>query len=179
MTPEQRQRYSRHLILPEVGEAGQKKLLQARVLIVGLGGLGCPAALYLTAAGVGQIGLLDFDRVDRSNLQRQVLYTTADQGRAKVEAAAERLNALNPDVQLIPLNQRLCAGNALDVFSQYDLVIDGTDNFPTRYLVNDACVLAKRVNVYGSILRFEGQVSVLAHANGPCYRCLFPVPPKP
>ncbi len=179
MNSEQRQRYSRHLILPEVGQAGQNKLLQARVLIVGMGGLGCPAALYLTAAGVGQIGLLDFDTVECSNLQRQVLYTTADQGRPKVEAATQRLSALNPDVQLIPLDQRLTAQNALELFSQYDLVIDGTDNFPTRYLVNDACVLAKKVNVYGSILRFEGQISVLAHAKGPCYRCLFPIPPRP
>ena len=179
MTPEQCQRYSRHLILPEVGQAGQDKLLGARVLIVGMGGLGCPAALYLTAAGVGHIGLLDFDTVESSNLQRQVLYTTADQGRPKVEVAAQRLSALNPDVQLVPIHQRLTADNALDLFSQYDLVMDGTDNFPTRYLVNDACVLARKVNVYGSILRFEGQVSVLAHAEGPCYRCLFPVPPKP
>lgn len=179
MNPEQCQRYSRHLILPEVGEAGQNKLLQARVMIVGLGGLGCPAALYLTAAGVGQIGLLDFDTVECSNLQRQVLYTVADQGRPKVEVAAQRLSVLNPDVQLNPLHQRLTEKNALDVFSQYDLVIDGTDNFPTRYLVNDACVLTTKVNVYGSILRFEGQISVLAHAKGPCYRCLFPVPPKP
>ncbi len=179
MNPAQCRRYSRHLILPEVGQAGQHALLKARVLIVGLGGLGCPAALYLTAAGVGQIGLLDFDQVDCSNLQRQVLYTTADQGRPKVEAAAQRLNALNSDVQLVPLHQKLTAENARDLFSHYDIVIDGTDNFPTRYLVNDACVLARKMNVYGSILRFEGQVSVLAHAQGPCYRCLFPVPPKP
>lgn len=179
MKPEQVLRYSRHLILPEVGEAGQEKLLKAKVLIVGLGGLGCPAALYLTAAGIGQIGLLDFDVVESSNLQRQVLYTTGDQGKSKVEIAAKRLRALNPDVQLVPHAQRLAEDNALELFSQYDLVIDGTDNFPTRYLVNDACILAEKTNVYGSILRFEGQVSVLAHAEGPCYRCLFPTPPKP
>lgn len=179
MTPEQLQRYSRQMILPEVGRAGQEKLLQAKVLIVGLGGLGCPAALYLAAAGVGQLGLVDFDRVDVTNLQRQVLYSCADAGHPKVGAAARRLTALNPDIRIEAYPERFSVDNALDLVSAYDYVIDGTDNFPTRYLVNDACVLAGKVNVYGSILRFEGQVSVLAHAQGPCYRCLFPIPPKP
>jgi sulfur-carrier protein adenylyltransferase/sulfurtransferase len=179
MTPEQLKRYSRQVILPEVGEAGQERLLEAKVLIVGLGGLGCPAALYLTAAGVGELGLVDFDQVDITNLQRQVLYTSADAGKPKVSTGAQRLRELNPDIKIFEYPQRLSACNALDIISQYDYVIDGTDNFPTRYLVNDACVLAGKVNVYGSILRFEGQVSVLAHAQGPCYRCLFPVPPRP
>ncbi len=179
MTPEQLRRYSRHVILPEVGEAGQERLLRAKVLIVGLGGLGCPAALYLAAAGVGELGLLDFDVVDVSNLQRQVLYSGADAGNPKVSVGAQRLRELNPDIEIREYQQRLSADNALDIISQYDYVIDGTDNFPTRYLVNDACVLARKVNIYGSILRFEGQVSVLAHPQGPCYRCLFPTPPWP
>jgi molybdopterin/thiamine biosynthesis adenylyltransferase/rhodanese-related sulfurtransferase len=179
MTPEQLRRYSRQVILPEVGEAGQERLLQAKVLIVGLGGLGCPAALYLAAAGVGTLGLVDFDSVDASNLQRQVLYSSGDAGKPKVPIAAQRLRELNPDIQIREYQQRLSADNALDIISGYDYVTDGTDNFPTRYLVNDACVLARKVNIYGSILRFEGQVSVLAHAQGPCYRCLFPQPPKP
>jgi sulfur-carrier protein adenylyltransferase/sulfurtransferase len=179
MTPEQRKRYSRQLILPEVGFEGQERLLNAKVLIVGLGGLGSPVALYLCAAGVGHLGLLDDDVVDTSNLQRQVLYSTAEAGHPKVTCAAERLRGLNPEVTLTEHPVRLCVDNALDLISQYDLVIDGTDNFPTRYLVNDACVLTGKTNVYGSILRFEGQVSVLAHAQGPCYRCLFPNPPLP
>ena len=179
MTPEQHQRYSRQMILPEVGPGGQERLLQAKVLIVGLGGLGCPAALYLAAAGVGTLGLVDFDQVDVTNLQRQVLYTSADAGRSKVARGAQRLRALNPDIQIREYAGRFSAHNALDIVSAYDYVIDGTDNFPTRYLVNDACVLAGKINVYGSILRFEGQVSVLAHAQGPCYRCLFPAPPRP
>jgi len=179
MTPEQLQRYSRQVILPEVGEQGQERLLQAKVLIVGLGGLGCPAALYLAAAGVGELGLVDFDQVDVTNLQRQVLYTSVDAGKPKVAMAGQRLRELNPDVQIREYQQRLSADNALDIISAYDYVIDGTDNFPTRYLVNDTCVLARKVNIYGSILRFEGQVSVLAHAQGPCYRCLFPTPPRP
>jgi len=179
MTPEQLRRYSRQVILPEVGEAGQERLQQAKVLIVGLGGLGCPAALYLAAAGVGELGLVDFDQVDVTNLQRQVLYTSADAGQPKVSVGAQRLRELNPDIQIREYPRRLTAHNALDIISAYDYVIDGTDNFPTRYLVNDACVLAGKVNIYGSILRFEGQVSVLAHAQGPCYRCLFPTPPRP
>ena len=179
MTPEQMKRYSRQVILPEVGEDGQERLLQAKVLIVGLGGLGCPAALYLAAAGVGELGLLDFDQVDVTNLQRQVLYTSRDAGRPKVAIGAQRLRELNPDIEIREYPERLSADNAVGIISQYDYVIDGTDNFPTRYLVNDACVLARKVNVYGSILRFEGQVSVLAHAQGPCYRCLFPTPPRP
>jgi len=179
MTPEQLKRYSRQVILPQVGKHGQDRLLAAKVLVVGLGGLGCPSALYLAAAGVGQLGLLDFDVVDASNLQRQVLYTTQDVGQPKVSTAARRLKSLNPDVSITEYNERLTAENAIQIISDYDYILDGTDNFPTRYLVNDACVLAKKINVYGSILRFEGQVSVLAHENGPCYRCLFPTPPNP
>ena len=179
MTPEQLQRYSRQMILSQVGKQGQERLLAARVLVVGLGGLGCPSALYLAAAGVGQLGLLDFDVVDASNLQRQVLYTTQDVGQPKASIAARRLKSLNPDVSITEYNQRLTADNAIQIISDYDVILDGTDNFPTRYLVNDACVLAKKTNVYGSILRFDGQVSVLGHEDGPCYRCLFPIPPHP
>lgn len=179
MTPDQLKRYSRQVILPEVGETGQEKLLRAKLLIVGLGGLGCPAALYLAAAGVGELGLVDFDQVDATNLQRQVLYTSTDVGKPKVPIAALRLRELNPDIEIREHQVRLSSDNALDIVSGYDYVIDGTDNFPTRYLVNDACVLAGKTNIYGSILRFEGQVSVLAHARGPCYRCLFPTPPQP
>ncbi len=172
-------RYSRHLLLPEVGVAGQKKLRRAKVLLVGAGGLGAPTALYLAAAGVGEIGLVDFDRVDLSNLQRQVLYTTRDVGRPKLEAAKERLEALNPGVRVIPHGERLTADNALGVLAPYDIIVDGTDNFPTRYLVNDASVLLGKPNVYGSIYRFEGQVSVFDAQRGPCYRCLYPEPPPP
>jgi len=177
LTKEQLKRYYRHLLLPEIGEAGQEKLLDARVLVVGAGGLGCPAALYLAAAGVGHIGLMDFDRVDESNLQRQVLYSTGDVGQMKVEAAAKRLRALNPDVEVIPIPEQLTSLNADEIIPQYDYILDGTDNFATRYLVNDACVLFGKTNVYGSVFRFEGQVSILAHQDGPCYRCMFPVPP--
>jgi adenylyltransferase/sulfurtransferase len=172
-------RYSRHLLLPEVGLAGQKKLRRAKVLLVGAGGLGSPAALYLAAAGIGEIGLVDFDRVEVSNLQRQVLYSTADVGRPKLAAAAERLEALNPGVRVVPYEQRLTSTNALDVLRPYDVVLDGTDNFPTRYLVNDASVLLGKPNVYGSIYRFEGQASVFDARLGPCYRCLYPEPPPP
>jgi sulfur-carrier protein adenylyltransferase/sulfurtransferase len=179
LTSDQLRRYSRHLLLPEVGLAGQRRLLAARVLIVGSGGLGSPAALYLAAAGVGTIGLVDFDTVDASNLQRQVLYSTADVGRPKLAAARERLNGLNPGIRIVPHEQRLDSTNALDLLRQYDVVLDGTDNFPTRYLVNDASVLAGRPNVYGSIYRFEGQVSVFDARRGPCYRCLYPEPPPP
>lgn len=172
-------RYSRHLLLPEVGLVGQQKLKKARVLLVGLGGLGCPVALYLTAAGVGTLGLVDFDNVDGSNLQRQILYGDADVGKSKVLSAANRLSATNPHIQLHTHPERLSANNALDLFRQYDLVVDGTDNFPTRYLVNDACVLTDRPNIHASIFRFEGQLSIFSTPTGPCYRCLFPEPPPP
>jgi adenylyltransferase/sulfurtransferase len=172
-------RYSRHLLLPEVGIAGQKKLRQAKVLLVGAGGLGAPAALYLAAAGIGEIGLVDFDAVEVSNLQRQVLYTTPDVGRPKLEVAKARLEALNPGVRVVPHEERLTSDNALETLRPYDVVVDGTDNFPTRYLVNDASVLLGKPNVYGSIYRFEGQVSVFDARRGPCYRCLYPEPPPP
>lgn len=181
---EELERYSRHLIIPEFNIEGQKKLKHARVLVVGTGGLGAPLLLYLTAAGVGTIGIVDFDIVDYSNLQRQVLFTTADVGRPKVEAAKERLSALNPYVNFEVFNTRLESSNALDIISQFDIVADGTDNFPTRYLVNDACVLAGKVNVFASIFRFEGQASVFNYlyadgSRGPNYRDLFPTPPPP
>ncbi len=172
-------RYSRHLILPEVGTEGQRRLKAARVLMVGTGGLGSPLGMYLAAAGVGKIGLVEFDEVDESNLQRQLLYGQSDVGRPKIEAAMERLSEINPHVELTGHPVRLESSNALDIVAQYDLVVDGTDNFPTRYLVNDACVLSGKPNVYGSIFRFEGQVSVFWGAQGPCYRCLFPEPPPP
>lgn len=178
-SPEELRRYSRHLLLPEVGVSGQKRLQRSKVLLVGAGGLGAPAALYLTAAGVGEIGLVDFDRVDVTNLQRQVLYTTADIGRPKLEAAEERLRALNPGVRIVRHEERLTSDNALEMLRPYDVVVDGTDNFPTRYLVNDAAVLLGKPNVYGSIYRFEGQVSVFDARRGPCYRCLYPEPPPP
>ena len=179
LTDEEALRYGRHLILPEVGAEGQRRLKQARVLLVGAGGLGSPAALYLAAAGVGHLGLCEFDTVDRSNLQRQVLYGTRDVGRSKVEAARERLADLNPNVHVEPHAVRLDRANALELVQAHDLVVDGTDNFATRYLVNDACVLAGRPNVYASIFRFEGQASIFATADGPCYRCLHPEPPPP
>ena len=178
-TPEERLRYGRHLVLPQFGEAGQQKLKAASVLLVGAGGLGSPLALYLAAAGVGRLGLVDFDVVDASNLQRQVLYGSADVGRPKLEAAADRLRDLNPHITLDLHPARLSRTNALDLIRDYDLVADGTDNFPTRYLVNDACVLTQTPNVYGSIYRFEGQVSVFAAPDGPCYRCLYEQPPPP
>ncbi|MGA8302335.1 MAG: molybdopterin-synthase adenylyltransferase MoeB [Thermoplasmata archaeon] len=176
---DQLRRYSRHLLLPEVGVAGQKKLRGSKVLLVGAGGLGAPTALYLAAAGVGEIGLVDFDEIELSNLQRQVLYTTHDLGRPKLDAAKDRLEALNPDVRVVPIAQRLTAATALDVLQPYDVIVDGTDNFPTRYLVNDACVLLGKPNVYGSIYRFEGQASVFDAKRGPCYRCLYSEPPPP
>jgi adenylyltransferase/sulfurtransferase len=179
LTRDDVQRYSRHLILPEVGVDGQRKLKAARVLCVGAGGLGSPAALYLAAAGVGTLGLVDFDVVDVTNLQRQVLYSTLDVGRRKLEAAAERLSGLNPDLNVVTHETRLTSANALDLFRQYDVIVDGADNFPTRYLVNDACVLTGKPNAYGSIFRFEGQASVFATPDGPCYRCLYPEPPPP
>jgi len=179
LTADETRRYSRHLLLPPVGPEGQRKLKAARVLLVGGGGLGSPAALYLAAAGIGTIGLVEFDAVSESNLQRQVLYGTADVGRPKLEAARERIADLNPLVQLEAHAARLSAQNALDIVRAYDVVLDGTDNFPTRYLVNDACVLTRRRYVYGSVFRFEGQASVFGAPDGPCYRCLFPEPPPP
>jgi sulfur-carrier protein adenylyltransferase/sulfurtransferase len=179
LDPDTLRRYSRHLVLPEVGLEGQRRLAAARVLVVGAGGLGSPVALYLAAAGVGTLGLVDFDVVDESNLQRQVLYGVSDVGRPKIEAAVERLADLNPHIRLVPHPVRLTSENALDVVGGYDVVVDGSDNFPTRYLVNDACVLLGKPYVYGSIFRFEGQVSVFWGAHGPCYRCLFAEPPPP
>jgi sulfur-carrier protein adenylyltransferase/sulfurtransferase len=170
-------RYSRHLILPDVGLGGQRRLKAARVLLVGAGGLGSPLALYLAAAGVGQLGLVDFDVVDVTNLHRQVLHGTRDVGRPKLESARDRIADVNPHVELTTYETRLTSANALEIVGDYDLVVDGTDNFPTRYLVNDACVLLGKPNVYGSIFRFEGQASVFATEEGPCYRCLFPEPP--
>ncbi len=172
-------RYSRHLLMPEITLAGQQKLRQARVLCVGAGGLGSPLLQYLVAAGVGTIGIVEFDRVDLTNLQRQTLYATTDVGRPKVDAAVERLQELNPTVRFVPHAQRLTSDNALSIIRDYDIVADGSDNFPTRYLVNDACVLAGKPDVYASVFRFEGQVSVFDANNGPCYRCLFPEPPPP
>ncbi len=172
-------RYSRHLIMPEVGMDGQLKLKKAKVLCIGTGGLGAPLGLYLAAAGVGRLGLVDFDAVDYTNLQRQVLFGTGDVGRPKTEAAAERLRDLNPEIQIDVFDARLSSKNALDILKEYDIVVDGTDNFPTRYLVNDACVLLGKPNVYGSIFRFEGQITVFGHPGGPCYRCLYPEPPPP
>ena len=172
-------RYSRHLILPDVGVTGQEKLKAARVLLIGAGGLGSPAALYLAAAGVGTLGLVDFDNVDVTNLQRQILHGTKDVGRPKLVSARERIADINPHVLLETYETALTSKNALDILSGYDVVVDGTDNFATRYLVNDACVLLGKPNVYGSIFRFEGQASVFALPDGPCYRCLFPEPPPP
>jgi len=179
LSREELERYSRHLIIPEVGRAGQEKLKHASVLLVGAGGLGSPVALYLAAAGVGRLGLVDFDLVDATNLQRQIIHTTADVGRAKLDSAAEKIRAVNPFVAVEPHPVRLTSENALGILENYDVVVDGTDNFPTRYLVNDACVLLGKPNVYGSIFRFEGQASVFDAARGPCYRCLYPEPPPP
>jgi len=173
-------RYSRHLILPEVGLGGQKKICSTSVLCIGAGGLGSPIAMYLAAAGIGKIGILDFDSVDFSNLQRQIIHGTPDVGRPKTQSAKETLNRINPNVEVVLHNARITSENALDLIRPYDIVVDGTDNFPTRYLTNDACVLLKKPNVYGSIFRFEGQASVFApHLGGPCYRCLYPEPPPP
>jgi adenylyltransferase/sulfurtransferase len=180
LSPEQKERYSRHLKVPEIGEEGQIRLLEAKVLLVGAGGLGCPAGLYLAAAGVGTLGVADFDRVDLSNLQRQVLHTNASVGRPKTESAEATLKALNPDVKVVRHDQRLEADNVMDVIAPYDVLIDGSDNFSTKYLVNDAAVLQGKTTVYGSIFRFEGQASVFVPRQGPCYRCLFPeaTPPE-
>jgi adenylyltransferase/sulfurtransferase len=172
-------RYSRHLIMPEVTLEGQKRLKKARVLCVGVGGLGSPLSLYLAAAGVGTLGIVDFDVVDLTNIQRQILFSTSDVGRPKLDAARERLHELNPEIDVISHSVHLSSWNALDLFSQYDIIADGTDNFPTRYLVNDACVLTGKPNVYASIFRFEGQVSIFGAQGGPCYRCLFPEAPPP
>lgn len=172
-------RYSRHLIIPEVGIEGQRKLKAARVLAIGAGGLGAPVALYLAAAGVGTLGIVDFDVVDFTNLQRQVIHGTSDVGRSKLDSAAETIRDINPNVQVITHATKLDSDNALGIFKDYDLVVDGTDNFPTRYLVNDACVLTGIPNVYASIFRFEGQAAVLALPDGPCYRCWYPEPPPP
>ena len=179
LTADQRNRYQRHLLLPEVGEAGQQKLLDSKVLLLGAGGLGSPAALYLAAAGVGTLGIVDMDVVDASNLQRQILHNMDRIGDRKVDSAKKTLVAMNPDVQVITYDLRLGADNIVELFSDYDLVVDGTDNFPTRYLVNDASVLTRTPVVHGSIFRFEGQVTVFKPYDGPCYRCMYPEPPPP
>jgi adenylyltransferase/sulfurtransferase len=179
LTNDELGRYSRHLILPEVGMEGQQRLKAAKVLCVGTGGLGSPLALYLAAAGIGTLGLVDFDTVDSSNLQRQIIHSTKDIGRKKIDSAQEKLNALNPALNVVKHDTMLSSANALEIFAQYDIIADGTDNFQTRYLVNDACVLLNKPNAYGSIFRFEGQASVFATEEGPCYRCLYPEPPPP
>src|SRR5438309_3276200 len=179
LTNDEYKRYSRHLIMPEVGLDGQLKLKAAKVLCIGAGGLGSPAALYLAAAGVGTLGIVDFDTVDFSNLQRQILHGTPDVGRSKLASAKDKLNAINPNVKIELYETALTSQNALELFAPYDVILDGTDNFPTRYLVNDACVLLGKPNAYGSIFRFEGQASVFATKDGPCYRCLYPEPPPP
>ena len=179
LTNDEVKRYSRHLIMPEVGVDGQLKLKAGKVLCIGAGGLGSPVAMYLAAAGVGTLGLVDFDTVDFSNLQRQILHGTPDVGRSKLDSAKDRLHALNPEITIETYNTALSSENALDLFRPYDVIVDGTDNFPTRYLVNDACVLLGKPNAYGSIFRFEGQVSVFGAKDGPCYRCLYPEPPPP
>jgi molybdopterin/thiamine biosynthesis adenylyltransferase/rhodanese-related sulfurtransferase/molybdopterin converting factor small subunit len=179
LTNDEVKRYSRHLIMPEVGVDGQRKLKAAKVLCIGAGGLGSPVAMYLAAAGVGTIGLVDFDVVDFSNLQRQILHSTPDVGKPKLQSAKEKLTALNPEIEIRTHEVALSSQNALELFAPYDIIVDGTDNFPTRYLVNDACVLLGKPNAYGSIFRFEGQASVFATKDGPCYRCLYPEPPPP
>src|SRR5215469_9916734 len=180
LTKEELQRYSRHLIMPEVTAEGQKRLKAAHVLCIGAGGLGSPAALYLAAAGVGKLGLVDFDRVDLTNLQRQILHGTKDIGRGKLESARDRLQDINPDIEMELHECRLSSENAEKIVADYDVIVDGSDNFATRYLSNDVCVFARKPNVYGSVFRFEGQTTVFApHLGGPCYRCLFPEPPPP
>ncbi|OQY98262.1 MAG: molybdopterin-synthase adenylyltransferase MoeB [Candidatus Brocadia sp.] len=178
-TEEQIKRYSRHIILPEVGGKGQQKLFSAKVFLVGAGGLGSPAAFYLAAAGIGKIGIADNDCVDHSNLQRQILHSTNDVGRSKALSAKETLEALNPDIEVVPYTDRLNSGNIMDIIKDYDVILDGTDNFPTRYLVNDACVFLKKPLSHGSIFRFEGQVTTIIPFEGPCYRCLYEIPPPP
>ncbi len=179
LSKEEIMRYSRHLIMPEVGMEGQLKIKQAKVLCIGTGGLGAPLGLYLAAAGVGRIGLVDFDVVDSTNLQRQVLFGTTDVGKPKTEAAANRLRDLNPDIRIDTFETQLTSANAFELFKDYDIIVDGTDNFPTRYMVNDASVIMGKPNVYGSIFRFEGQITVFGAPGGPCYRCLYPEPPPP
>ncbi len=179
LSVEELRRYSRHLLIPQVGKEGQQRLKRSSVLLVGAGGLGSPLALYLAAAGVGRLGLVDFDTVDETNLQRQIIHTTGDIGRPKLDSAGEKIAAVNPHVEVVPHPVRLASDNALGILDGYDVVVDGTDNFPTRYLVNDACVLLGKPDVYGSVFRFEGQVAVFDAARGPCYRCLFPEPPPP
>src|SRR5438132_12620273 len=180
LTSEELARYSRHLVVPEVGTEGQRRLKAARVLCIGAGGLGSPAALYLAAAGVGTIGIVDFDDVDLSNLQRQILHGTKDIGRSKLESARDRLRDINPEIDIELHKCRFSSENAPQLVAQYDVVVDGSDNFPTRYLSNDVCVFARKPNIYGSVFRFEGQTTVFApHMGGPCYRCLFPEPPMP
>lgn len=179
LTEEQIERYSRHILLKEVGGMGQEKLLNSRVLLVGAGGLGSPAALYLAAAGIGTIGLMDFDDVDMSNMQRQILHSMKDVGRPKVESGKDRMNSINPDVNVIPIRKRVDSDNVMEIFKDYDVILDGCDNFATRYLINDACVFLNKPNVHGSIFMFEGQVTVFKPHDGPCYRCLYPEPPPP
>jgi molybdopterin/thiamine biosynthesis adenylyltransferase/rhodanese-related sulfurtransferase len=180
LTPEQLIRYSRHILLKEVGIDGQAQLLRAKVLLIGAGGLGCPAALYLAAAGVGTLGIIDSDKVDLTNLQRQVLYGTADVGRPKTESAKEAIHRINPDVKVLTYQERLTPQNAIEIFQNFDVILDGSDNFPTKYLVNDACYFTGKPNIYGGVFQFEGQVSVFfPKQEGPCLRCLFPEPPPP
>src|SRR5215471_10802822 len=179
LTNEEIARYSRHLLLPEIGIEGQKKLKAAKVLIVGTGGLGAPLALYLSAAGIGTIGIVDFDFVDESNLQRQIIHGTKDVGRPKVASAKDRMKSINPHINIITHNEALTSKNAMQIIADYDIVADGTDNYQTRYLVNDACVFLGKPNVYGSIFQFEGQASIFYAKEGPCYRCLYPSPPPP
>jgi adenylyltransferase/sulfurtransferase len=179
LTDDQIKRYSRHIILPEVGGKGQRRLLDASVLLIGTGGLGSPSAYYLAAAGVGKIGLVDFDVVDISNLQRQILHNTSRIGKPKVESAKETICSLNPDVEVVTYQQKIDSSNIMQILHDYDVVLDGCDNFPTRYLVNDACVLSGKVNVSASVFQFEGQITVFSPETGPCYRCLYPEPPPP
>lgn len=178
-TDEQIERYSRHIILPEVGGVGQQKMLEARVLLLGAGGLGSPAALYLAAAGIGNLGIVDFDHVDLSNLQRQIIHSTERIGMLKTESAKKTIQALNPDVTVTLYNEKVDSSNVMQLIENYDYVVDGSDNFPTRYLVNDACVMKNKTLIHGSIYRFEGQVTVFKSSDGPCYRCLYPEPPPP
>ena len=178
-TDEQIERYSRHIILPEVGGSGQQKMLDARVLLLGAGGLGSPAAYYLAAAGIGNLGIVDFDQVDLSNLQRQIIHSTERIGMLKTESAKKTIQALNPDVNVTLYNQKMDSNNIMSLIKDYDYVVDGSDNFPTRYLVNDACVMKNKTLIHGSIFRFEGQVTVFKPGDGPCYRCLYPEPPPP
>jgi len=177
LSKEEQARYSRHILLPEVGAAGQDTIKQAKILIVGMGGLGSPAAIYLAAAGVGTLGIVDFDKVESSNLQRQIIHTTGDIGKKKTDVAKNHIQSINPNVNVIIYDEKLTSNNALQIIKNYDIVVDGSDNFPTRYLVNDACVLQKKPNIYGSVFRFDGQTTVFNYDNGPCYRCLFPNPP--